>query len=216
VLEKMLAVLPKPRSEMSPYAPRITTIMINPDKIRDIIGPGGKMIRKITEETGAQIDVEDDGRVFIAAVDQEGGQKAIDWIKGLTDEVEVGRIYKGKVVRIMPFGLFVEVLPNQDGLVHVSKLTDHRVERPEEVANVGDEIMVKAVEIDSQGRLNLSRQAAIEELTSKGEPIEEKIDKDVMATALASPPPPPREGGFGGNRDRGGRNGGGSRGPRRN
>src|SRR3982075_2089761 len=215
VLDKMLAVLPRPRTEMSPYAPRITTIMINPDKIRDIIGPGGKMIRKITEETGAQLDVEDDGRVFITAGDQEGGQKAIDWIKGLTDEVEVGRIYKGKVVRIMPFGLFVEVLPNQDGLVHVSKLTDHRVERPEEVANVGDEIMVKAVEIDSQGRLNLSRQAAIDELTSKGEPIEEKIDKDVMATALASPPPPPREGGFGGNRDRGGRNGG-SRGPRRN
>ena len=100
VLDKMLAVLPRPRSEMSAYAPRITTIMINPDKIRDIIGPGGKMIRKITEETGAQIDVEDDGRVFIAAVDQEGGQKAIDWIKGLTDEVEVGKIYKGKVVRI--------------------------------------------------------------------------------------------------------------------
>ena len=215
VLDKMLAVLPRPRSEMSPYAPRITTIMINPDKIRDIIGPGGKMIRKITEETGAQIDVEDDGRVFIAAVDQEGGKRAIDWIKGLTDEVEVGRIYKGKVVRIMPFGAFVEVLPNQDGLVHISKLTDHRVERVEEVANVGDEIVVKAVEVDSQGRLNLSRQAAIEELTSKGEPIEEKIDKDAMAIALASPPPPPREGGFGG-RDRGGRNGGGGRGPRRN
>jgi polyribonucleotide nucleotidyltransferase len=214
VLDKMLAVLPRPRSEMSPYAPRITTIMINPDKIRDIIGPGGKMIRKITEETGAQIDVEDDGRVFIAAVDQEGGKKAIDWIKGLTDEVEVGKIYKGKVVRIMPFGAFVEVLPNQDGLVHISKLTDHRVERVEEVANIGDEIVVKATEVDSQGRLNLSRQAAIEELTANGEPIEEKIDKDVMATALASPPPPPREGGFGG-RDRGGRNGGG-RGPRRN
>jgi polyribonucleotide nucleotidyltransferase len=217
VLEKMLAVLPQPRAELSPYAPRITTIMINPDKIRDIIGPGGKMIRKITEETGAQIDVEDDGRVFIAAVDQEGGKKAIDWIKGLTDEVEVGKIYQGKVVRIMPFGAFVEVLPNQDGLVHISKLTDHRVERVEEVANVGDEIVVKAVEVDSQGRLNLSRQAAIEELTAKGLPIEEKIDKEAMAVALASPPPPPREGGFGG-RDRGGRNGGGggrSRGPRR-
>jgi polyribonucleotide nucleotidyltransferase len=214
VLDKMLAVLPRPRGEMSQYAPRITTIMINPDKIRDIIGPGGKMIRKITEETGAQIDVEDDGRVFIAAVDQEGGKRAIDWIKGLTDEVEVGKIYKGKVVRIMPFGAFVEVLPNQDGLVHISKLTDHRVERVEEVANIGDEIVVKATEVDSQGRLNLSRQAAIEELTAKGEPIEEKIDKDAMATALASPPPPPREGGFGG-RDRGGRNGGG-RGPRRN
>ncbi|HUZ86303.1 MAG TPA: polyribonucleotide nucleotidyltransferase [Candidatus Baltobacterales bacterium] len=217
VLDKMLAVLAKPRSEMSSYAPRITTILINPDKIRDIIGPGGKMIRKITEETGAQIDVEDDGRVFIAAVDQEGGQRAIDWIKGLTDEVEVGKIFRGKVVRIMPFGAFVEVLPNQDGLVHISKLTDHRVERVEEVCNVGDEIMVKAVEIDSQGRLNLSRQAAIEELTAKGEPIEEHIDREAMAVALASPPPAPREGGFGG-RDRGSRNGGGggrSRGPRR-
>ena len=209
VLDKMLAVLPRPRVELSAYAPRITTIQINPDKIRDIIGPGGKMIRKITEETGAQIDVEDDGRVFIAAVDQEGGKRAIDWIKGLTDEVEVGKIYKGKVVRIMPFGAFVEVLPNQDGLVHISKLTDHRVERVEEVCNVGDEIVVKAVEIDSQGRLNLSRQAAIEELTAKGLPIEEKIDKEAMAVALASPPPPPREGGFSGGRDRGGRNGGG-------
>jgi polyribonucleotide nucleotidyltransferase len=214
VLDKMLAVLPRPRTELSAYAPRITTIQINPDRIRDIIGPGGKMIRKITEETGAQIDVEDDGRVFIAAVDQEGGQRAIDWIKGLTDEVEVGRIYKGKVVRIMPFGAFVEVIPNQDGLVHISKLTDHRVERVEEVCNVGDEIVVKAVEIDSQGRLNLSRQAAIEELTAKGQPIEEHIDREAMAVALASPPPPPREGGFGG-RDRGGRNGGGGGRPRR-
>jgi polyribonucleotide nucleotidyltransferase len=210
VLDKMLTVLPKPRTEMSDYAPRITTILINPDKIRDIIGPGGKVIRKITEETGAQIDVEDDGRVFISAVDQEAGKKAIDWIKGLTDEVEVGKIYHGKVVRIMPFGAFVEVLPNQDGLVHISKLTDHRVERVEEVVNVGDEIVVKAVEVDSQGRLNLSRQAAIEELTSKGEPIDEKISAEAMAAALASPPPPPREGGFGG-RDRGGRNGGGRR-----
>ena len=205
VLDKMLAVLPRPRSEMSSYAPRITTILINPDKIRDVIGPGGKTIRKITEETGAQIDVEDDGRVFIAAVDQEAGKKAIDWIKSLTDEVEVGKIYKGKVVRIMPFGAFVEVLPGQDGLVHISKLTDHRVERVEEVLNVGDEVMVKAVEIDSQGRLNLSRQAAIEELTAKGEPVEEKISAEAREAALASPAPS-REGGFGG---RGGRNGGG-------
>src|SRR5438045_3987911 len=212
VLDKMLAVLPRPRTEMSSFAPRITTILINPDKIRDIIGKGGSMIRKITEETGAQIDVEDDGRVFIAAVDQEAGRKAIDWIKSLTDEVEVGKIYAGKVVRIMPFGAFVEVLPNQDGLVHISKLTDHRVERVEEVCNIGDEIAVKAVEIDSQGRLNLSRQAAIEELTARGEPIDERIDKEAMAVALASPPQEreERRGGRNG-RDRGGRD----RGPRR-
>ncbi len=211
VLDKMLSVLPRPRSEMSSYAPRITTILINPDKIRDVIGPGGKMIRKITEETGAQIDVEDDGRVFIAAVDQQAGQRAIDWIKSLTDEVEVGRIYRGKVVRIMPFGAFVEVLPGQDGLVHISKLTDHRVERVEEVVNIGDEIMVKAVEIDSQGRLNLSRQAAVEELQSRGEPVDETISQEAIATALASPAP---AGGYGG-RDRGGRNGGGGRRDRR-
>jgi len=216
VLERMLDVIPEPRREMSAYAPRITTIQINPDKIRDVIGPGGKVIRKIVEETGAQIDIEDDGRVFIASTDQEGAKKAIDWIKGLTDEVEVGRIYRGKVVRIMPFGAFVEVLPNQDGLVHISKLTDHRVDRVEEVATVGDEIMVKATEVDRMGRLNLSRQAAIEEMTSRGEPINEKIDPEAMATALASPPPDPGErrpggGGRNGGRDRGGRD----RGPRR-
>jgi polyribonucleotide nucleotidyltransferase len=205
VLRKMLDVIPQPRAEMSPYSPRITTIQINPDKIREVIGPGGKVIRKIVEETGAQIDIEDDGKVFIASADQDSARKAIDWIKSLTDEVEVGRIYRGKVVRIMPFGAFVEVLPNQDGLVHVSRLTDHRVERVEEVINVGDEIMVKAIEIDSQGRLNLSRQEALDELASKGEPIDERIDMDAVAAALASPAPPrePRD-----------RNGGGFRGGR--
>jgi polyribonucleotide nucleotidyltransferase len=189
VLDKMLEVIPEPRREMSPFSPRITTLQINPDKIRDVIGPGGKVIRKIVEETGAQIDVEDDGTVFVASSDQDGARRAIDWIKSLTDEVEVGRIYRGKVVRIMPFGAFVEVLPNQDGLVHISKLTDHRVERVEEVVNVGDEIQVKATEIDSQGRLNLSRQEALEELAARSEPAEEKIDMDAVAAALASPPP---------------------------
>jgi polyribonucleotide nucleotidyltransferase len=207
VLGKMLEVIPEPRREMSPFSPRITTLKINPDKIRDVIGPGGKVIRKIVEETGAQIDVEDDGTVFVASSDQDGARRAIDWIKSLTDEVEVGRIYRGKVVRIMPFGAFVEVLPNQDGLVHISKLTDHRVERVEEVVNVGDEIMVKATEVDSQGRLNLSRQDALDELASRGEQPDEKIDMDAVATALASPPPPrePRDrngGGFRGGRDR--------------
>jgi polyribonucleotide nucleotidyltransferase len=219
VLGKMLDVIPEPRREMSQYSPRITTIQINPDKIRDVIGPGGKVIRKIVEETGAQIDVEDDGKIFIASSDQDSARKAIDWIRGLTDEVEVGRIYRGKVVRIMPFGAFVEVLPNQDGLVHISRLTDHRVERVEEVVNVGDEIMVKATEIDSQGRLNLSRQDAIEELTAAGEPIDEKIDMDAVAAAMSLPPLPPREprdrngGGGGGGGFRGG--GGGRGGDRR-
>ncbi|HZU18401.1 MAG TPA: polyribonucleotide nucleotidyltransferase [Candidatus Dormibacteraeota bacterium] len=189
ILQKMLEVIPEPRKEMSRYAPRITTIEINPDRIRDVIGPGGKVIRKIVEETGAQIDVEDDGRIFIASADQEGTRRAVEWIRRLTDEVQLGKIYRGKVVRIMPFGAFVEVLPNQDGLVHISRLTDHRVERVEEVVNVGDEIVVKAIEIDSQGRLNLSRQAAIEELTAQGEPVEERIDMEAVAAALASSPP---------------------------
>jgi len=209
VLGKMLEVIPEPRREMSPFSPRITTLKINPDKIRDVIGPGGKVIRKIVEETGAQIDVEDDGTVFVASSDQDGARRAIEWIKGLTDEVEVGRIYRGKVVRIMPFGAFVEVLPNQDGLVHISKLSDHRVERVEEVVNVGDEIMVKATEIDSQGRLNLSRQEALDELAARGEQADEKIDMDAVATALASPAPPRESrgpngggGGFRGGRDR--------------
>jgi polyribonucleotide nucleotidyltransferase len=212
VLDKMLEVIPEPRREMSPFSPRITTLQINPDKIRDVIGPGGKVIRKIVEETGAQIDVEDDGTVFVASSDQDGARRAIDWIRSLTDEVEVGRIYRGKVVRIMPFGAFVEVLPNQDGLVHISKLTDHRVERVEEVVNVGDEIQVKATEIDSQGRLNLSRQEALDELAARGEQADEKIDMDAVAAALASPPPPresrERNGGGG---FRGGRSGGGGR-----
>jgi polyribonucleotide nucleotidyltransferase len=218
ILDRMLAVLPRPRQTMSPYAPRITTIHINPDKIRDVIGPGGKVIRKIVEETGAQIDVEDDGTVYVSSADQDGARKAIDWIKGLTDEVEVGRIYRGKVVRIMPFGAFVEVMPNQDGLVHISKLSDHRVEKVEDVVNLDDQIMVKAVEIDKQGRLNLSRQAAIDELTAQGQPIEESIDAEKVAAAIAAGPPPPSEStGFSGGRERSGgfrggrRDGGGGR-----
>ncbi len=191
VLRAMLDVIPEPRKEMSKYSPRITTIQINPDRIRDVIGPGGKVIRKIVEETGAQIDVEDDGRVFVTSSDQESARKAIDWIRSLTDEVEVGRIYRGKVVRIMPFGAFVEVLPNQDGLVHISRLTDHRVDRVEEVVNIGDEIMVKAIEIDSQGRLNLSRQEALEELAARGQPVDEKINMDAVAAALAAAPSGP-------------------------
>ena len=209
ILDKMLSVIPEPRREMSTYAPRITTIHINPDKIRDVIGPGGKVIRKIVEETGAQIDVEDDGTVYVSSADQEGARRAIDWIKSLTDEVEVGRIYRGTVVRIMPFGAFVEVLPNQDGLVHISQLSDHRVDKVEDVVNIGDKIQVKATEIDEKGRLNLSRQAAVDELTAKGEPIDEEIDQARVAAALAAGPPPPREAGVGGGgRDRGGFRGG--------
>ena len=168
ILGKMAETLPEPRKEMSAFAPRITTIKINPDNIRDVIGPGGKMIRAITEECGVSIDVEDDGSINISSTDAASTQKAIDWIKGLTDEVEVGKIYKGKVVRIMPFGAFVEVLPNQDGLVHVSKLADWRVNNVEDFVQVGDEILVKVEEIDRQGRVNLNRREGVKEASQVG------------------------------------------------
>ncbi len=164
ILDKMAEALAEPRQAMSTFAPRIITIEINPDKIRDIIGPGGKTIRRIQEETGASIDIEDDGRVFLATVDPEAMERAVAMIRDLTESVEVGRIYKGKVVRIMPFGAFVEILPKQDGLVHISQLAEQRVGKVEDVVSIGDEIMVKVTEIDDRGRVNLSRKQAIQEL----------------------------------------------------
>ncbi len=166
ILDRMADALSEPRTAMSDYAPRITTIEINPDKIRDVIGPGGKTIRRIQEETGAQIDIEDDGRVFLATVDSDAMERAVAMIRDLTESVEVGRIYKGKVVRIMPFGAFVEILPKQDGLVHISQLAEQRVGKVEDVVSIGDEIMVKVTEIDDRGRVNLSRKAAIQELAT--------------------------------------------------
>ncbi len=167
ILDKMAEAISTPRQAMSTYAPRITTIQIHPDKIRDLIGPGGKTIRRIQEETGCQIDIEDDGKVFLATVDEEAMQRAVAMIRDLTESVEVGRIYKGKVVRIMPFGAFVEILPRQDGLVHISQLADQRVGKVEDVVNIGDEIMVKVTEIDDRGRVNLSRKQAILELAGR-------------------------------------------------
>lgn len=157
IMGKMLAVIDAPRDNMSPWAPRIITMNIDPDKIRDVIGQGGKVIRGIIEETGAKIDIEDDGTIFIAAVEEATANKAIEIITNLTKEVEVGEVYLGKVTRLMNFGAFVEVLPGKEGLVHISKLAKERVENVEDVVNVGDEIMVKVIEIDKQGRINLSR-----------------------------------------------------------
>ena len=153
----MLDTIAEPRQQMSQYAPRIITMKIDSDKIRDVIGSGGKVIRSIIEETGAKIDIEDDGTVFIASVEQEGAAKAQEIITNLTKEVEVGEVYLGKVTRLMAFGAFVEVLPGKEGLVHISKLAKERVENVEDVVSVGDEIMVKVIEIDKQGRVNLSR-----------------------------------------------------------
>ncbi len=167
ILDKMLQVLPQSRPNLSPFAPRIITFSIHPDKIRDVIGPGGKIIKKIVEETKVKIDIEDDGQVFIAAVDGEAGDKAAQIIRSLTQDIEVGKIYKGKVVRIMDFGAFVEVipgvlgLPGKDGLVHISQLDVNRVNKVEDVVKLGDEIIVKATGIDKQGRLNLSRKEAL-------------------------------------------------------
>jgi polyribonucleotide nucleotidyltransferase len=169
ILGKMSEALAAPRAELSPWAPRIEVININPDKIRDIIGPGGKMIRKIVEETGAQIDVEDDGRVFIASANAASREQAMAMIHDLTDDIEIGRIYKGKVSRLMGFGAFVEIMPKKEGLVRIGQLAEHHVDKVEDVVNVGDEIMVKVIEVDDRGRVNLSRREAIRELSKQQE-----------------------------------------------
>jgi polyribonucleotide nucleotidyltransferase len=175
ILDKMLAVIPKSRDSLSRYAPRIITATIHPDKIRDVIGPGGKTIKKIIDETGVKIDIEDDGRVFISAVDGEAGEKALNIINLLTQDVVIGQIYKGKVMRIMDFGAFVQVIPGvlgtsgKEGLVHISQLAHERVDKVEDVVKVGDEILVKATAVDRQGRLNLSRKDAIPNPNPKAE-----------------------------------------------
>jgi DNA polymerase III epsilon subunit family exonuclease len=162
ILDKMDAVISTSRTEMSNYAPRIITIKINPEKIRDIIGKGGSVIRKIQEETGTEINVEDDGTVQIAAVLGENSRKAVTWIESLTRDVEVGGLYLGKVTRIMGFGCFVEILPGKEGLIRIGELADYHVPTVEDVVSVGDEVMVVVVEIDRQGRINLSRKAAMQ------------------------------------------------------
>ena len=168
ILDKMLEVLPAARETMSDFAPRITKIKVNPEKIRDIIGKGGSMIRKIQEETGTEINVEDDGTVEIAAVSGENARKAIHWIESLTREVEVGALYLGTVTRLMNFGAFVEILPGKEGLVRIGELADYHVPSVEDVVSVGDEVMVVVTEIDRQGRVNLSRKAAMQRHLARG------------------------------------------------
>jgi DNA polymerase III epsilon subunit family exonuclease len=172
ILDKMLEVIPAARGDVSDFAPRIITIKINPEKIRDIIGKGGATIRKIQEETGTEINVEDDGSVEIAAVNSENSSRAIQWIESLTREVEVGGLYLGKVTRIMGFGAFVEILPGKEGLVRIGELADYHVPTVEDVVQIGDEIMVVVIEIDRQGRVNLSRKAAMQRhLAREGAPV---------------------------------------------
>ena len=161
ILDEMTSVISEPRSEMSKYAPRVIKTKIDPEKIRDIIGPGGKTINKIIAETDVKIDIEDDGSVFITANNMEQGDKAIKIIEEIIREVTVGEIYVGKIVRITSFGAFVEVLPGKEGLVHISQMAKERIAKVEDLFKVGDEIVVKVVEIDKQGRINLSRKAVL-------------------------------------------------------
>jgi polyribonucleotide nucleotidyltransferase len=169
ILDSMLATIQEPREQLSKYAPKIISMWIKPDKIRDVIGPSGKQINKIIEETGVKIDIEQDGTVFIGSVDEEMIQKAKKIIEDIVREVEVGEMYLGKVRRIEKFGAFVEIFPGKDGLVHISELAEERVGKVEDILKLGDEILVKVTEIDKQGRVNLSRKAVLKEQREKAE-----------------------------------------------
>lgn len=174
ILAEMAKTIAEPRKEISKYAPRITTLKINPEKIGALIGPGGKNIKKLVEESGCEIDIEDDGTVNIFSVSAEGMKIAVDHISGMTAEAEIGKIYRGKVVTIKEFGAFVEFLPGKDGLVHISELANFRVKKTEDIVKVGDEIHVKCLGVDEKGRVRLSRKAAMEdrdkEMAAKSEP----------------------------------------------
>ncbi|MDK3012287.1 polyribonucleotide nucleotidyltransferase [Bacillus sp. RB3] len=167
ILNHMLSVIPEPRTELSAYAPKIITMTINPDKIRDVIGPSGKQINKIIEETGVKIDIEQDGTVFISSISQEMNDKAKKIIEDIVREVQVGEIYEGKVKRVEKFGAFVELFSGKDGLVHISELALERVGKVEDVVKIGDVITVKVIEIDKQGRVNLSRKVLLKEEQEK-------------------------------------------------
>ncbi len=161
ILDKMEQALPASRPEISPYAPRIIMLQIPPDKIREVIGPGGKIIKKITEETGAQIDIEDSGEVRIAAVSGDAGRRAEELIRNIVEDPEIGRVYQGKVRSVTTFGAFVEIVPGRDGLLHISEIDYHRIAKTEDVLNVGDMVMVKVIDVDREGKIRLSRKALL-------------------------------------------------------
>ncbi|MFW5786880.1 MAG: polyribonucleotide nucleotidyltransferase [Halanaerobiales bacterium] len=169
ILDKMLEVIEKPREELSPYAPSMITMDIDPDKIRYVIGPGGKTINKIIEKTDAKIDIDDDGKIYILADDQSKGEEAKEMIEELTRDVVVGEHYQGTVKRVVNFGAFVEILPGKEGLIHISELADYHVKKVEDILEVGDEVPVKVIEIDNQGRINLSRKEALEDMEEEVE-----------------------------------------------
>ena len=161
ILEKMAAVIPTHRAEISPFAPRLLTIHINPEKIGKVIGPGGKTIKKIVETTGAKIDIEDDGTVFISALGMAAAERAREEVERLTEDVKVGKIYNGKVSSIKEFGAFIEVIPGVDGLCHISELSDKYVKNALDEVKMGQEVRVKVIAIDDQGRIKLSRKQAM-------------------------------------------------------
>ena len=163
ILKKMTDTLAAPRADLSKYAPRIITLKINPERIGELIGPGGKNIKRIVEESGCEINIEDDGTVKIYSVSADGMKIAREAIESMTAEIEVGKVYRGKVVTIKEFGCFVEIFPGKDGLVHISELANFRVKQTEDIVKIGDEIWVKCIGIDDKGRVKLSRKAAMEE-----------------------------------------------------
>jgi len=162
ILDKIKKVLEKPRPELSLFAPKILILQINPEKIREVIGPGGKVINGIIKECGVAIDIEDSGKIFVTAEKEEAAKKAVSWIKNITREVRVGEVFQGKVKRILDFGAFVEIFPGQEGLIHISQLAPFRVERVEDIVKVGGIYPVKVISIDEQGRINLSLKAVKE------------------------------------------------------
>jgi polyribonucleotide nucleotidyltransferase len=165
----MLPVIAEPRKELAPTAPKMIAMKINPDKIREVIGTGGKVIQKIVAETGAKIDIEDDGSIFIASMDIEACRAAQKTIENIIFEPEIGKLYYGKVVRTIPIGAFVELAPGKDGMIHISKLENRRVEKVEDVLKEGDMTWVKVTDIDDRGRVNLSRRDALREMKTKGQ-----------------------------------------------
>lgn len=163
IIDRLWETLKTPREDISIYAPRITTVKVRPEKVRDVIGSGGKNIRQIVSETGVTIDVEDDGTVTIASNDADAAQRAVAMVKWLTEEAEIGKIYRGTVKKVVDFGAFVEILPGTEGLVHISHLAKERVQKVTDIVKEGDEIIVKVLEIDKQGKIRLSRKEALGE-----------------------------------------------------
>ncbi|MBI5469676.1 MAG: S1 RNA-binding domain-containing protein, partial [Deltaproteobacteria bacterium] len=161
ILGKMNEAIQKPRAELSEYAPRITTIYVRTEKIKDVIGPGGKNIKGIVLATGVKIDIDDTGKVNIASTDSEAAQRAIDMVRALTAEAEVGKLYMGKVKKITDFGAFVEIFPGTEGLVHISQLAEERVKSVRDILKEGDEVLVKVIEVDKDGKIRLSRKEAL-------------------------------------------------------